>query len=252
MSAHGGGSERWLVSYADFITVLLALFIVLFSMGNIDVAKYKALAESLKAALGSGGGPVSIVNPGIDKSGGLSPSNKDSLPAPISIPGLPLRTLTSADVSTQLSDQMQRSNLSGAISIQNNIEGAILDLSEQVTFEIGTAILTPGAYAALDRVVPMLKTMENNIRVIGFTDDSPPADPLYKDNWQLSLGRAMAVIDYLQKKGIPGHRLIPTGRGQYEPLFPNDTAQHKALNSRVEIMVIYEAENDVLKLQGNP
>ncbi|MEI7989119.1 MAG: flagellar motor protein MotB [Chloroflexota bacterium] len=252
MSAHGGGGERWLVSYADFITVLLALFIVLFSMGNIDVAKYKALAESLKAALGSGGGPVSVVSPGIDKGGGLSPSNKQGLPAPISIPGLPIKPMTSADVSNQLSDQMQRSNLSGAITIQNNIEGALLDLGEQITFEAGTAILTPAAYTGLDRTIAMIKKMENKIRVIGHTDDSPPADPLYKDNWQLSLGRAMAVIDYMQKAGIPGYRLIATGRGQYEPLFPNDTLQHKALNSRVEIIIIYEAESDILKLPGNP
>ena len=252
MAGHGAGSERWLVSYSDFITVLMALFIILFAMGNIDIQKYKALAESLKAALGGGGGPVTVVNPGITSQGGLSPAAENSVPSPITIPGIPSRSLTGEDVAIQLSTALSKVNLGDAISVQNNIEGTFLSLSEQIKFEPGTATLTPGANRTLDRMVPLIKPMTNQIRIVGHTDNSAPTDGRFQNNWELSMGRALAVVDHLQKAGIPGHRLIASGHGQYEPLFPNDTPQHRTMNSRVEIMIIYKVEEDVLNLQGGP
>lgn len=230
----------------------MALFIILFAMGNIDIQKYKALAESLKAALGGGGGPVTVVNPGITSQGGLSPSDESSVPSPITIPGIPLRSLTSEDVAVQLSSTLRGVDLGEAISVQNNIEGTFLALSEMVTFEPGTANLTPTAAKALDTVIPLIKSLPNQVRIVGHTDNNPPADERFNNNWELSMGRALTVIEYMQKAGIPGHRLIASGRGQYEPLFPNDTPQHRAMNSRVEIMLVYKVEQDVLNLQGGP
>jgi len=246
MSAHGGGGERWLVSYADFITVLLALFIVLFSMGSVDIQKYRALAESLKAAIGVGGGASSIVSPGIDKSGGLSNTAENALPAPIQVPGIPMQSITSNEVANQLSDMLSQTNLGNAISVQNNIEGVFIALSEQITFEQGTSNLTPQAYTILDKIITLIQPMDNQIRVVGHTDNTPTKDEKYNNNWELSLGRALAVIDYMQTKGISGFRLIASGRGQYEPLFPNDTPQRRALNSRVEITIIYKVEQNVI------
>jgi len=237
-----------LVSYADFITVLMALFIVMFAMGTVDIQKYKALAESLKAALGGGGGPASVISPGIDKTGGMSPADKSSMPAPITIPGLPSKPVTAGDVAVQLSDMLASTDLGSAVSVQNNIEGVFISLSEQITFEPGTANLSPTALPVLDKIINLVKPMDNQIRIVGHTDNSAPADESYADNWELSLGRAMAVVNYMQKAGIPGYRLIASGRGQYEPLFPNDTASHRALNSRVEINLIFKVESDVLKL----
>jgi chemotaxis protein MotB len=147
---------------------------------------------------------------------------------------------------------LTKANLGDAISVQNNIEGTFLSISEQVTFEPGTATLTPEANRTLDRIVPFLKPMTNQIRIVGYTDNSAPTDQRYQNNWELSMGRALAVVDHLQKAGIPGYRLIATARGQYEPLFPNDTPQHRTMNSRVEIMIIYKVEEDVLNLQGGP
>lgn len=252
MSGHGGGSERWLVSYSDFITVLMALFIILFAMGNIDIQKYKALAESLKAALGGGGGPVTVVNPGITSEGGLSPGSENSVPSPITIPGIPSRPLTAEDVAVQLSTTLTGANLGSAVSVQNNIEGTFLALSEEVTFEPGTATLTATGTRALNRIIPIIKPMNNQIRVVGHSDNAAPTDERYRDSWALSMGRALAVVEYMQKAGIPGYRLIASGRGQYEPLFPNDTPQHRSMNSRVEIIIVYKVEQDVLNLQGMP
>ena len=172
MSGHGGGgSERWLVSYADFITLLMVLFVVLYSMGQVDIERYKQLASSLKAAFS--GGPVRIVDPGIDQSGG----SDDKAPAPIVIPGIPQSPVSSVEVAGELTRLLEAVKLGGSVSVQNNIEGVLISLSEKLVFNQGTAELQAEAYPVLDTIAKMIRSLENDIRVVGYTDDSPPTDP---------------------------------------------------------------------------
>lgn len=247
MSGHGGGgSERWLVSYADFITLLMVLFVVLYSMSQLDIIRYKQLAESLSVAFG--GGPTRIVDPGIDRSGGID-ENKES--APIVIPGIPKAPVTNTEVAGRLTQMLSSANLGGVVSVQNNIEGVLISLSEQLIFEPGTANLNPGAYPVLDTIIEMIKGVENEIRVIGHTDNTPPADPRYRNNWELSLARALVIGEYLAKGGINPKRILVAGRGDTQPIFPNDTPHHRALNSRAEIIVVYSVSQDVINLNLN-
>src|SRR5512134_2502757 len=109
--------ERWLVSYADFITLLMVLFVVLYSMGQVDIERYKQLASSLRAAFS--GGPTQIVDPGINQAG----ADKDKAAAPIVIPGIPQVSVNAAEVAGELTDLLSASGLGGAVSVQNNIEG---------------------------------------------------------------------------------------------------------------------------------
>jgi chemotaxis protein MotB len=179
MSGHGGGgSERWLVSYADFITLLMVLFVVLYSMGQTDVQRYKQLADGLRAAFS--GGPIRIVDPGIDQAGGV---DNDAAAAPIVIPGIPQSPVNSMEVAGELTDLLSSVDLGGSVSVQNNIEGVLISLSEKLVFAPGTAALQPEAYPVLDTIVGMVQTIENDIRVIGYTDDSTPIDPKYSNNW---------------------------------------------------------------------
>ena len=247
MSAHGGGKDRWLISYADFITLLMVLFIILYSMGQVDAEKYKQLAESLRAAFGGGGGAERVIEAGINQAGGM---NEQGAPAPIVIPGIPTRPLTSSDVAAELTDLMVGSNLGGAVSVQNNIEGVFISLSEQLIFEPGTTNLQPQAFPVLDNIIKIIGPLDNEIKVVGHTDNIPPADPSYRSNWELSMARALTVVEHMQAVGIQGYRLNASGRGEYQPLFPNDTPEHQALNNRVEILVIYKVDNDIFNL-GN-
>ena len=95
------------------------------------------------------------------------------------------------------------------------------------------------AYAVLDSIAAMVSPLDNSIRIIGYTDNTPPVDPAYKDNWELSFARANIIAKYFIEKGIDPKRLIPTARGEYAPIFPNDTPQHRALNSRADIVIVY-------------
>jgi chemotaxis protein MotB len=237
-----GGSERWLVSYADFITLLMVLFVVLYSMGQIDVEKYKQLAESLRAAF-SLGGAVRVVDPTINQGGG---KNEDGSPNPIVVPGIPQKPPESAEVAGQLTQLLSNYNLGREVSVQTNVEGVLISLSQQLLFTPGTAELQNTAYPVLDVIVAMLKPIDNNLRIVGHTDNSPPLDPRYPTNWELSVARAMVIADYLMKAGIAPQRITVAGRGEFQPIFPNDTPEHRAMNSRADIIIVYKVESSVI------
>ncbi len=241
-------NERWLVSYADFITLLMVLFVVLYSMGQVDVKKYQQLAESFKAAFALGG-PVKVVDAGVSTAGG---SVTNGQPNPIQIEGIPESPPDSQEVASQLTSMLSSSELGKEVSIQTNIEGILISLSQQLVFAPGTAELRPDAYPVLDTIVKMLKPVQNSIRIVGHTDDTPSSDSRYADNWSLSLGRAMIIGSYLIDKGIDPTRITVAGRGEYDPIFPNDTDEHKSMNSRADIIVIYNVDENVVGLNTAP
>jgi chemotaxis protein MotB len=241
--SHGGESGRWLVSYSDFITLLMVLFVILYSMGQTDIKKYKAMAESFRSAFS--GAPMRVVDPQIDQAGGLP---KEAQAAPISVEGLPMTSAVGAEVASQLSDLLANANMSSEVSIQNNVDGILISLSEKLLFKQGTAEMVDEAYPILDTIVEMLKPIGNDVKIVGHTDDTPPTDPRYKDNWELSTGRAMTIVNYFVSKGIEPKRLIAVGRGEFQPIFVNDTPEHRALNSRADIIIVYQMDSDVINV----
>lgn len=236
--SHGGGGDRWLISYADFITLLMVLFVVLYSMGQTDVQRYKALAESLRRAFS--GGEALIVDPGISAATGGT--DADTQPAPVEVDGFPQRGTDTLDVASDLSRLLGESNLANGVSVQNNIEGLLLSLSETLLFVPGQAELLPEAYPLLEQIAGMLRKIDNEVRVTAYTDDSPPADPRYPTNWELSAARSASIVRFLIGQGLNPERLSASGRGEYHPLFPNDTPEHRAYNRRAEIAVVYVVE----------
>jgi len=235
-------SERWLVSYSDFITLLMVMFVVLYSMGQVDVKKYKLLASAMQAAFNSGG-PVKVVDSQINQEGGTTTDGK---PNPITIPGIPQKPPESQEVANELTQMLKDSNLGSAVSVQTNIEGVLISLSEKLTFTPGTAKLQSDAYPVLDTIIGMVKSVDNQIRIVGHTDTTPPIDPKYSSNFELSAGRAVVIANYLTSKGIAPARLIITGRGEYDPGYANDTPEHRSLNSRADIVIVYKTTNAVI------
>jgi len=235
-----GNNERWLVSYSDFITLLMVLFVVLYSMGKVDVEKYKKLADSMRITF-SNGGPVKVVDAQINQSAG---SDTNGQPNPIVIPGIPSRPPESEEVAGQLTQMLSSLNLGGSVSVQTNIEGILISLSEKLIFTQGTAELQQSGFPVLDTIIEMLKPVDNQIRIVGHTDNSKPVDPRYRDNWELSAGRAIVIGEYLIKNGIAANRIIISGRADTQPVFPNDTVEHRQLNSRAELVIIYKSESN--------
>lgn len=239
-------NERWLVSYSDFITLLMVMFVVLYSMGQVDVEKYKRLADSMRAAF-SLGGAAKVVDSSINQNGGNS---KDGEPNPIVVPGIPQRPPASAEVAGDLTSMLKGSKLGSEVSVQTNIEGILISISEKLVFTQGTAELQPDALPVLDTIANMLAGAENPVRIVGHTDNTPPVDPRYKNNWELSVGRAWTIANYLIDHGVQPSRITISGRGEYEPIFANDTPEHRSMNSRADIIVVYNVEGTVIGVGG--
>lgn len=238
--------ERWLVSYADFITLLMVLFVVLYSMGQVNVEKYKQLAESMRTAF-TIGGAAQVVDSQINQAGGTS---EDGSSKPIVVPGIPEGPTQSEEVAGQLTSMLSAQNLGNQVSVQTNVEGVLISLSENLIFKNDQVELPPEAFQILNTIVEMLRPIDNKVRLVGHTNNVPSTNPIYPTNWELSLARAMTVAKYLINSGIAPERLIVSGQGEYAPVFPNDTEEHKGLNARVEIVIIYKVDSNIIDINS--
>ena len=237
-----GHDERWLVSYADFMTLLFVLFVILYSMGQVDAQKYKRLAESMRSAF-TVGGTSQIIDSQINQAGG---SLEDGSSKPIVVPGIPEGPTQSEEVAGKLTNMLATQNLGSEVSVQTNIEGVLISLSEGLIFQEDQVELPAEALVVLNTVVEMLRPIDNKIRLVGHTNNKPSTNPDYPTNWELSLARATSVAKYLMDSGIASERIIISGRGEYAPVFPNDTEQHMTLNARVEIIIVYQVESKII------
>ncbi len=192
--------ERWLVSYADFITLLFCFFVYLYATSQTDAAKLEALRDALSAAF-EGGLPTAVLSNMNDGSSniGLSESH----------------VTLNADTTSLVVSMKQglRGSLSdNVVQIGNVNQTLMVALPERIAFAGGSADLHPSAYDALEKVAKVIATQKASIEVIGSADGVPlsPGSP-YTDNWDLATSRAASAVRFLQDHGVPGEQLSATG-----------------------------------------
>ncbi len=261
---HGEAShERWLLTYADMITLLLALFIVLWSISSVNISKFAALKESLAQAFsgkvlqGSSGvldgGPAPLNPQGtqIDNVDAQSSSSVSSLPTPNSI-AQTIRDQINQSLSQAELDNLRRIQaqvnaaakalgLSGTIHTSIDERGLVIRLlTDKVLFDSGQAVLQRRAVPLLHDIGLILVKDDttNPIRVEGNTDDVPISTSQYPSNWELSTARAAAVLEVVLKAGFPARRLSIAGYGQENPVASNVTTRGRSLNRRVDVVVL--------------
>jgi chemotaxis protein MotB len=221
--------ERWLITYADLITLLLGLFVVLYSMSQIDLNKYQQWISAFSQLFGGGGvlssGKGILVTPVPPKSGSdaMTSSSKPS---------------SQQNLEAQLNAVLSSSIQSKKIIITTSTEGLTIHLLERLLFESGSADLKPEAKAVLDTLAEILKFLPNKIRVEGHTDNRPINTVRFPSNWHLSVARALNTAYYLMGKGVPPEKISIVGHSEYKPIAPNDTEENRAKNRRVDIVVI--------------
>lgn len=231
-----GQSERWMVTYADMITLLLIFFIVMYSMSEVEKSKFNSLVDSLKNAFQTETIESSpdASEPGVDVS-------KDTLPAPAKIPHAEAESEKQLDKLYQkLQDYIQEHDLSTSMSLVDLPRGVQITFNDSILFDLGKAKLKKGAHPVLKDVGKLLQTVSNPISIEGHTDDLPIvyADK-FASNWELSTSRSQSVRHYLQnKKGLKPERMRVVGYGEYKPKAKNDTKAHRAENRRVNIVVL--------------
>jgi chemotaxis protein MotB len=240
----GGSSERWLLTYADMITLLLALFVVLFSISAVNISKFKTLKETLEQAFSphilSGGGSI-IPN------GGNEATNHQATAA------ISALAAERASASTMHAEEEQFRRLkekldayAGEHGFSKAIETTITQrglvirlLTDHVLFESGSAVLKPEAAPLLAEIARLVNLdRSHGISVEGNTDDVPIATSRYPSNWELSVARATGVVRFMIGQGVTARRLEASGVAGERPIAPNSTEGGRSRNRRVEIALL--------------
>ena len=231
--------ERWVISYADLLTLLFALFVVLYASSQVDTNKLAAASESMKWALnfsGEGGITKLSIFKGPPTEGGCM-SNLGAKPMTSAVQKQMVENLR-RKIEKHLKSFLIRQEKAPSITLE--LEGARLHirLAAQRFFDPASTSLRPDSLAVLDAIAGEIAGSGFQIRVEGHTDDEPITGTRLRNNWDLSALRAVTVVSYLEAAhGIDPKRLSANGLGSTRPLVSNDTPEHRELNRRVELVL---------------
>ncbi|MEO3879183.1 flagellar motor protein MotB [Rheinheimera fenheensis] len=244
--------DRWLVSYADYMTLMFALFVVLYAMSIIKEEEYSVLADSL----------TKLFEKPAQSGTGLPGNSVLTVPAPQSELDLHGSSLDSAKGPTLVADATRLSEVSerqlgsplqsveqqlrkalanlleqGLAKVQQDDNWLSIELSSGLLFASGSATTTSSAQTLLAEITRIINPINNYIRVRGYTDDQPINNELFASNWELSVSRATSVLRLLERLGTAPQRMAIEGYGQYYPFKPNDSPQGRAANRKVVIAI---------------
>lgn len=223
--------DRWLVSYADFITLLFAFFVVMYAISIVNEGKYKVLSDALGSAFGG---------------------NPQTPQASSAIEPLPLTPIIARKRAEAAKREHERMNTlardlnaslaplvtSGKVRVTQTARGVSVEISESVLFAQGQAALGEESRATLGTIASLLKNDPHAIEVEGHTDNVPIANPSFPSNWELSAVRASSVVRLFIDNGIAPARLTAVGHGENRPVASNDGEAGRARNRRVAVTIL--------------
>lgn len=228
--------DRWMISYADFVTLLFAFFVVMYAVSSVNEEKYKTFSNSLSIAFAKQ--PIAASN-------GVVDSQQDQMLKAL----VDRRTARLGEQQRKIQERMK--NLSNGlsevmaslinqrtVSINQTKRGVVIDISASTLFRTGEATLQPGMLDVLRQVAAVLSKEELPIEVEGHSDDIPIATAQFPSNWELSSARASSVARMLIDNGVPAKRLAVVGLASNQPLAPNDSPENRARNRRVVVTIM--------------
>lgn len=212
----------WMTTYGDMMTLLMAFFVLIMSFASLEIEKFKAAMGSLQGAFGVLGDNKEV-------------HSDNSWFSSVSVTRKNQSILEKVEM---LKDQIAQNNLEEYVEIQATETEILLRIREQILFELGSAELKPTFMPFLAKIIVSLEKMGEEIKVVGHTDNLPIRTAEYPSNWELSIERALNVVQYLVKEqGMDPAKLAAAGHSQYRPLVPNDSPKNRAKNRRVEIFL---------------
>jgi chemotaxis protein MotB len=241
--------ERWLVSYADFMTLLFALFVVLFASSHHDRKTIQSVSTAVKNGF-QAMGAFSSSDSAADDSRIIGPTSTgeakpSTVPANAGIDMIELQK----KLHKALGKEIERQE----VVLRMTPEGFVISLHELGFFDSGEAQLMPGAGDKIKRIAEVLMQYGLDMRVEGHTDDVPIHNAQFASNWELSTARAMAVaMMLLNESGVDPQRMSIAGYGQYHPADNNDTPEGRRANRRVDIVVVSTSTLPAAKAPGFP
>lgn len=243
--------ERWLITYADLITLLLIFFVIMYAMSKVDMQKYEVLAQSLNLQF-SKGDSILQKNDGIQ--GGLKPGQGEEgdkkdlqspTPSPSSTPSEAEREKLQRDqdlmdLLAKVNQYISENNLQAQVSASNVQRGVVIKLNDLILFDLGKADLKPASLPILDKLASLFRTLNTKVSIEGHTDNLPlQTGSLYKDNWGLSQARSVSVVrHFMNTENMRDDMFVSAAYADTMPVAPNDSEENRAKNRRVEIVVL--------------
>ena len=232
--------DRWLVSYADFVTLLFAFFVVMYAISSINEGKYRVLSDTLVAAFNTppkSSQPIQIGKPVTE------------LPTQQSTPGVtkPIRVeppkvedqqTRMARIARRVENSLRPLIDREEIKVTYNKLWVEVEIKSSILYSSGSAELELEAYDPLKKLASVLHKLPNYIDVEGHTDDLPIKNAIYPSNWELSASRAASVVHLFTKEGIPAEHLSAIGFGEFRPVASNDTVEGRRQNRRVKVVIL--------------
>lgn len=248
--------ENWLVSYADMLTLLLFLFIILYAIQVDKMESIKAGgiaardAVSVPSETAASSSPSSAGGTESSKAGGTSKTNytvpvrgSSSSQAVSKASAAPASSAAQSSADAGLNEAknfVSGSGLAGTVSVFQSDTGVIFEIQAEILFDLGTSQIRSDSYSILDKICTYLSSIDNDILIIGYTDNQPPpSGSPYQSNWELSSDRATKVLRYYtDTKGLIPRRFTAIARGEYQPVSDNSTEAGRQQNRRVDIVVV--------------
>lgn len=227
-------SEAWLLPYSDLMTLLLALFIALFAISQTDQTKLSALAQAFSAAFNIGG-PSFFNQAGPN----VSPQRQLMSDEDVGNNAYLQENQNLQDLQEQLDEYIRQNSLEDQLSTQLEEEGLMIRIKEKALFPSGSAELVAESQRIGPIVAGLLAAVPERVLISGHTDTDPINNAQFPSNWELSSVRAMTFMKYLLSinNQLNPARFSAIGYGEYRPIAPNDTPEHKQENRRVEILI---------------
>ena len=236
--------DRWLVSYADFITLLFAFFVVMYSISSVNEGKYKVLSESLEGIFNTRPKSLDPIEVG---------ELNDRIERETSTEGLNPMLIGRHESFETIKDQADDTQLEAVagefeesfadLIYEDHIDVRVLDdwveisLRDEIVFQVGGVIPAEKAFEVIKKIANILKTKSNGVLIEGHTDNLRISSDLFPSNWELSAGRAATFLRLLSIEGIDESRMAAIGYGQYRPLVRNDTPQGRRKNRRIVLLI---------------
>ena len=241
--------DRWLVSYADFITLLFAFFVVMFASSQADKSRARQVSESVKGALEKGGvrsvvreilgGTVDDKGKGNAMMRGAGGEAKQKAPPPQNIPPKPTTVIELAPSMQYLTKNLEAEIKDGKIELKLTPRGLVISLREASFFPSGGDEIIPASHVTLNKIGHLLSTLPNPVLLEGHTDSIPIHTARFRSNWELSAARSIAMLEFLTDQlDLPRERFGIGGYADTHPIASNDTPTGRAENRRVDVVIL--------------
>ena len=247
--------ERWLVSYADFITLLFAFFVVMYAISQVNEGKYQILSDALVVAFHQ---PAQSSSTVIKTT---SPTGTSQRAINLQIREQRLlkqqqqliekryqQTQAMKDMAKDVQNSLAALIEEGQVRVTESNRGIAIEINASLLFPVGSATLDEHSIGALSNIAKKIAKVDNLIQIEGHTDNQPISSPQFPSNWELSAARAGTVVRLFEANGVAPKRLVALGYGENRPLESNDTPEGRSRNRRVSVQILADSKDEVATL----